>query len=66
MIGAAAKLIIELAGTLLKLATSDKTEEQILEELAAAVAETATAIAALPARQAARWKELADALKPNG
>lgn len=66
MIGEAAKLIIELAGALLKLATSGKTEEEILEELSASVAATAEAIAALPGKQAARWKELADACKARG
>ena len=65
MITEAAKLIVELAGALLKLATSEKTEEEILQELAARVAETAEAIAGLPAKQTARWQKLADAIKTH-
>jgi len=63
MISEVVKLVIELAGDLLKIATSAETDEQIIQRLADRVAETAKAFAALPGIQAQRWKDLADALK---
>ena len=56
-----AKLIVELAGDLIKFALSNETEQQILERLALRLKETAEAIAALPGIQADRWKEVRDA-----